>query len=315
MDDAIGAVCSAVAAADAADPAQFLTLVGVILRSASDHLCTLEGNDNGQLLGANVDAGSAADAQFVVHQSGAVGDLDGVEAASSSAVAEASAAEGAVTVQIQSCSFTAVGSAGSSINLVIMQAAAATHESDSGLDLSQIVIGIDDDLLAAGNSTCCAAQALLIVDHSAVVHDADGILGASLCAVTTADAAVATHSDSDFLFVLVGAGNEVGDVIGNHVDELLGACSNAVAAAVALVLVELDSTVNDSQRALGACCHAGTCAHATVGALAAGKTSFDCFLTGSVELQTGLSGCATRTLDKGDFMLFIHGLHSYLTSF
>lgn len=85
--------------------------------------------------------------------------------------------EVAVAVQGHLHGFVAVGGTGLGIDLMVVPAAAAADESNGGLELGQIMVGILDDLLAAGDGAGHAAHALLIVDDGAVVHDGDGSSG------------------------------------------------------------------------------------------------------------------------------------------
>lgn len=310
VNELVGTVVHAVATANAAHPAQLLAGLGIILGCAGDQLCALVRHNDRQLLGTYVNAGGAAHALQVIHLCGALLNVDGVEAASLGAVAEAGAAIGAVAAQVHLSCLTAGSSAGCDIDLVVMPAAAAADKCGGGLQLSQIMVGVHDDLLTARDGAGCTAQALLIVDHSAVVHDRNGVLGTCLSAVTAADAAMAAQLQCLLFLILVGAQDEVGGVFGNHLDQALDACSDAVAAAVALFLVQLDAAVHDAQSALGTCCHAGTGAHTAIRTFAIDETGLDGLFAGSVVLQARLTGCATGTFDRGDLLFQIVWLHT-----
>ena len=165
------------------------------------------------------------------------------------------------------------------------------------------MVGILDDLLAAGDGAGHAAHALLIVDDGAVVHDGDGLFGTCLGAVAAADTAVAAQTQGNVLLVLVGAGHEVGGIVGDHVDQLLGADIGAGAAAVALGLIQVHVAVLNGERTEGAGIHAGAGAHAPVSTFACCETALDGLFTGSVDLQPGLAGGTAGALDEGCLVL------------
>ena len=65
-------------------------------------------------------------------------------------------------------------------------AATAADKSDIFLALAQVVIGVEDDLLSAGNSTGNAADTLAVVNNSTVINNRNSALGAGLDTILTA---------------------------------------------------------------------------------------------------------------------------------
>ena len=185
---------------------------------------------------------------------------------------------------------------------MVMPAAAAADKGDRGLQLGQVMIGVHNDLLPAGDGAGRAAHTLVVVDLGAVVHHGDGALGTGLHAVAAANAAVTAQADGTRLLVLIGTGDEVGGIGRHHVDQVLYTGVGAGAAAVALFLVHLDIAIHNRQGPKGTGSHAGTGAYASIDALSVGKAALHRLLTGAVYLQSGLPGRATGTFDKRGFL-------------
>ena len=200
----------------------------------------------------------------------------------------------------------AAGDAGLHIDLVVVPAAAALHEGHGGLELGQVVVGVHDDLLAAGHGAGGAAHALLIVDHGMVVDDRNGLLGAGLSTVAAAHAAIAAELIGPLFLVLVVAGHEVAGVLGDHSDKLLRAGLGAGAAAVAGVLAHLDGAVHDGQGLEGTSLHAGAGADAAELALVGGEAGLHSLIAGGVDLQTGLARGAAAATHKSGQRLGLH---------
>ena len=112
-----------------------LRTLGSSLEAQGTSLAPLVGHDDGQLLGADMDAGGAAHALVGIYLGCAVHQLQGVEAAGLGAVAEAGAAVVAVAVDVQLHRLAAGGGAGVGIDLVVIPAAPAADKGGGGLEL------------------------------------------------------------------------------------------------------------------------------------------------------------------------------------
>ena len=104
-----------------------------------------------------------------VHLGGALDDFQGIKPAGLDAVPKPGAAVVAVVGQVQLDRFPASGGPGLGIDLMVIPPAPAADEGDGGFHLGQVVVGVHDDLLPAGDGAGHAAHALFVVDDGAAV--------------------------------------------------------------------------------------------------------------------------------------------------
>ena len=115
--------------------------------------------------------------------------------------AEASGVAEIESLKVKLGSFVA-GSDSHLLKLIICSSVSgAFNECNVGLQSSEIMESIYDDLLFALNSTCYAANTLVIVDNGVVVYDMYCVFRAVLFAGSAGNASISAGSSYD-LFVL-----------------------------------------------------------------------------------------------------------------
>ena len=126
------------------------------------------------------------------------------------------------------------------------------HSRQAGLDLVKLLRRMEEILDSAGRALDDAHTALLalfVVDGSEVVLDVDGVEFACSLAHATADAGDrAVLAGVGTLLSVVAADNDLGLVLGNDLDQAVGAGLDAGAAACALVAVDDSNTLDDVDR-------------------------------------------------------------------
>ena len=288
-DASVRAVVGTVAAAGTGTVANLAFLLKRSLGRAGNDLCSLIGNERDDAVGADMYAVAAANALGRINYGNTVYNVDSIVAADDLALTEAEAAGGAQTILVlKLCSFCAVGNAfGCELGFVL--AAGAANKCNMILDLGQVMESVYNDLLLADNGAGNAADALRIVNNGMVINKADSAAGAIVNTFAAGNAAPCADIAHGFFFLLsVGARDEVGCILGNEADKLLGAGCNAVTATIALFAVNGDNTVFalKSSGLAGAYTRAST--NTAVFALSGTKTFFDGFSTGRC---VGMSFC------------------------
>ena len=129
--------------------------------------------------------------------------VDGVVTADLCALAAAEAAGVAKveSLEVEFSSFV-TGSDSHLLKLIICSSVSgAFNECNVGLQSSEIMESIYDDLLFALNGTCYAANALVIIDDGVVVNDMYSVFRAILFAGTAGDTSVSAGCSYDlFIF-------------------------------------------------------------------------------------------------------------------
>ena len=132
--------------------------------------------------------------------------VDGVVTADLCALAAAEAAGVAKveSLEVEFGSFVTGGDAHLLKLIVSSAVSGAFNECNVGLQSSEIMESIYDDLLFALNGTCNAAYALVIVDDSVVVYDMYSVFRAILFAGTAGDASISAGGSYDLFILFCG---------------------------------------------------------------------------------------------------------------
>ena len=299
-DAAVGAVFSTVTAAGTCTVADLALELERSLGRAGDNLSSLVGYEGDDVVGADMYAVAAANALGRINYGNTVNNMDSVITADDLAFTEAEATGGAQTgLVLKLGSFNAVGNT-LCCQLAVVLATGAANESNVVLDLGEVMESVNNDLLLADDGAGYAADALGIINNSVVINKADSTAGAVVNTLAAGNASPCADITHGFFFLLTaGAGNEVGCIFGNEADKLLGAGSNAVAAAVALFAVNGDNTVLalKSTGLAGAHARAGT--NTAVFALSGTEAFFNGFSTGGC---VGMSFCRKTCAGNEGFL-------------
>lgn len=151
-----------------------------------------------------------------------------------------------------------------------------------------------DDVARADVGAMTALYALGNIDHRKIVLHNDSVCGALSLALHAAYAACIADLVDRCALVVAGAADEDMLIVGNELDDLLGAGVDTVAAAYALFTIDLRNTVNDAHctelAGLCAVAEADACEAAVHIALAAEKHgSLAILRTGIVEAFESLA--------------------------
>ena len=310
INSTVGAVCLAVAAQGAAGGAILCLFLGSILGGAGNHLDALVRHNGDKMLGACIGAVTAADALVGIDLGDTVNHADSVIAANADAGALAEAAGGAQaqTLQIQILGIFAVVDTHLADTGKASAVAGAADESNLVLDFGEIVIGVDNDLLAALDGAHLAADALVIVDHGMVVDNMYGVLRAGALAFAAGNAAEAANLAHSLLILFRrGAGDEARGIRRDHADQTAGANALfcAVAAAVALGGVDDHTAVLFNNCALRADLCAVAAGQAAAAAFAAAGLILCGLRAACSACEVSFSPCSTRAGDKGNQSLLV----------
>ena len=311
-DKTVGAVVCTVTTTDAAVAANSLADQQIVLRSTGNKLGALVINDNRQFKGAGAHTVTAAYALGSIDKSAAVYHFDSVITADFEAVAEACTTKLAQTFQTAKlCGFSTAGNTCSGVALVELFATAAADKCNIILALAQVVESVDDNLLSAGNRAGNTANTLAVINNSAVVNNRDCAFGASFDTVLTAYAAPCAYSVCLLLRVLVGAGDEVGGIIGDSNNELLNATVKASAAAITQLGIDLDGAVIYDDCVESAALCTVTAAYAAISTFGIKETGLNSLGTAFKAFMSSVVGTIAGTLDVS---LLMFGFYRLLTT-